>query len=464
MTFMLDDRIAAGRELAQALSKYRKQPHVLVLALPRGGVPVAAEIARELHAPFDLMMVRKLTAPGYDQLAMGAIASGGIRVVNPQVVSALRVDEQAFVQVAEREESKLEQRMRTYRGERGRPAMAGERVILVDDGAATGATMRAAIAAVRAQRPEGVTVAVPVAPFDTLVQLRREADEVVCLASPEPFAAVGSWYRRFPQLTDEEVREFLRERWHDEALRRGAIAYAATPGEATPHGDARRFAVRPAHKADVTLRSRGVALAGTLTTSAAAHGLVVFVHGSGSNRFSSRNRQVAELLNETGLATLLFDILTPAEQRLDERTGELRFDIALLSRRLIGALEWISDQRSTGHLQVGLFGSSTGAAAAFYAAVARPQQVAAIVARGGRPDLALDTLGLVRAPTLLIVGGLDTAVIDLNNAAAAAMSCEHRLEIVAGATHLFEEPGTLDEVARLARVWFERHVKSTVSV
>lgn len=213
MTFMLDDRTAAGRELARVLSKYHNKPHVVVLALPRGGVPVAAEIARELHAPLDVMLVRKLGAPGNEELAMGAIATGGIRLVNAQVVAALRIDERVFEQVAAREQAELERRMKAYRGERPWPAIAGATVILVDDGIAIGATMRAAIAAVRAQRPERVVVAVPVAPFKLVVQLRREADEVVCLASPEPFTAVATYYRSFPQLTDRQVCDILRERW-----------------------------------------------------------------------------------------------------------------------------------------------------------------------------------------------------------------------------------------------------------
>lgn len=462
MSFMLEDRVTAGRALADALSRYRKEPDVVVLALPRSGVPVAVEIARELHAPLDLMMVRKLVAPGHPSLTMGAIAAGGIRVVNPQVVSALRIEEREFVAVAEREQVQLERLMKAYRGEHRWPDLAAARVILVDDGSATGAKMRAAIAAVRAQRPQQVIVAVPIAPFDTLVQLRREADDVVCLASPEPFGAVYSWYRSFPEVPDAQVCELLHARWQDEALRAGAIAEAGTPAARTLAGDARRSAIRPAHAADVTIRSRGVALAGTLALPAAARGLITLAHGRDSNR--SGNRKLAADLNEAGFATLLFDMLTPGEQRLDQGRDEARFDVRLLSRRLIGALEWIGDQRSTGHLQVGLLGESTGAAAAFHAAVARPQQVAAIVARGGRPDLAMDTLGLVRVPTLLIVGALDAAAIDFNTAAADAMACEHRLEIVAGATNCFDEPGALDQVARLARTWFEQHVKSAVAL
>ena len=213
------------------------------------------------------------------------------------------------------------------------------------------------------------------------------------------------------------------------------------------------------HEEEVTIRAGSVALEGTLRLPGPAHGLVVFAHGSGSSRFSTRNRYVAEYLNEVGLATLLFDLLTAREQEVDDRTGELRFDIGLLGGRLTGVLDWVGTQPVIRGLPVGLFGASTGAAAALNAAAARPQPVAAVVSRGGRPDLAQASLALVRAPTLLIVGGLDDVVIGLNQQAAAQLRCEHRLEIVPGASHLFEESGKLESVARLARSWFERYLR-----
>ncbi|MGZ5125176.1 MAG: dienelactone hydrolase family protein [Burkholderiales bacterium] len=200
------------------------------------------------------------------------------------------------------------------------------------------------------------------------------------------------------------------------------------------------------------------ALDGTLSEPAGATGLVVFVHGSGSSRFSVRNRYVADYLNHARLATLLFDLLTNREREIDEATTELRFDIPLLTRRLIGALEWLGSQADTSHLSIGLFGASTGAAAALNVAVALPKRAAAVVPRGGRADLAMDVLARVRAPTLLIVGSLDEVVIDLNKRAAARLACEHRLEIVRGASHLFEEAGKLEAAARLARDWFVRHL------
>jgi dienelactone hydrolase len=199
-------------------------------------------------------------------------------------------------------------------------------------------------------------------------------------------------------------------------------------------------------------------LEGNLTLPEGARGIVLFAHGSGSSRFSPRNCYVAQQLNREKLATLLVDLLSPEEEAVDLRTARLRFNIGLLAERLVGVTDWLVRQPDTRPLRIGYFGASTGAAAALVAAAERPQIVRAIVSRGGRPDLAGPALARVEAPTLLIVGGGDTPVIELNRAALAQLRCEKRLVIVPGATHLFEEPGALDEVARLARQWSERHL------
>ena len=199
----------------------------------------------------------------------------------------------------------------------------------------------------------------------------------------------------------------------------------------------------------------GVTLTGDLVTPVAARGMVIFAHGSGSSRTSTRNRRVAGVLHGGGFATLLFDLLTTNEELVDAVTGHLRFDIDLLAQRLVETIDWVSGQ-SSGSLPLGLFGASTGAAAALSAAVARADRVSAVVSRGGRPDLALEALPHVKAPTLLIVGGSDVEVIPLNRAALDRMVCQRDMVLVNRATHLFEEPGALDEVARLARGWFDR--------
>ena len=193
-----------------------------------------------------------------------------------------------------------------------------------------------------------------------------------------------------------------------------------------------------------------------------AHGLVVFAHGSGSSRHSPRNQYVARALERRGLATLLIDLLTPLEEAVDERTAQHRFDIPMLARRLVAIVDWLRQQSVTTHLPIGLFGASTGGGAALIAAADRPHEVAAVVSRGGRPDLAGWALPKVTAPTLLIVGGRDMPVIQMNRDAMRQMNAEVMLEIVPGATHLFEEPGTLDQVARLAADWFVRYLRSAV--
>ena len=208
----------------------------------------------------------------------------------------------------------------------------------------------------------------------------------------------------------------------------------------------------------IPVDSGRMTLHGDLALPDGAAGIVAFAHGSGSSRGSPRNRRVAQTLNDGGLATLLFDLLTEDEEVIDTRTRRLRFDIPLLGRRLVAATDWLSSLSETKDLRVGYFGASTGAAAALIAAAERPARVAAVVSRGGRPDLAAEILPRVHAPTLLIVGGLDHAVIGMNQQALARLRCEKRLEIVPGATHLFEEAGTLDAVAKLALDWFQRHL------
>jgi dienelactone hydrolase len=211
----------------------------------------------------------------------------------------------------------------------------------------------------------------------------------------------------------------------------------------------------------VSIPTGGIALEGTLGVPASPTGIVLFAHGSGSSRFSPRNRFVARVFRDVGLGTLLLDLLSPNEEAVDEVTRHHRFDIPMLADRLVVTIDWLKDQRDTANLPIGMFGASTGGGAALVAAAERPAAVSAVVSRGGRPDLAKDSLPLVEAPTLLIVGGRDDFVISLNEQARDQMHADVRLEIVPGATHLFEEPGALEQVATLAREWFLSHLSQT---
>jgi putative phosphoribosyl transferase len=208
---------------------------------------------------------------------------------------------------------------------------------------------------------------------------------------------------------------------------------------------------------DVTIPIRGASLHGMLALPLDATGVIVFAHGSGSSRFSPRNHEVAAALQQAGFGALLFDLLTESEEAVDRRTRQHRFDIPLLGERLVAATDWLSDQAATRKLNIGYFGASTGAAAAIIAAADRPE-VRAVVSRGGRPDLASDALGRARSPTLLIVGELDTAVIEMNTNAKAKLGGSSELVIIPGATHLFEESGTMEQVTRHAEGWFQRHL------
>ncbi|MGW1099172.1 phosphoribosyltransferase family protein [Streptomyces sp. NPDC002455] len=418
---LFTDRTDAGRQLAEALRHLERRDPV-VLGLPRGGVPVAYEVARALGAPLDVIVVRKLGVPYHPELGFGAIGEGGARVISDEIVRHAGVREKDLEAVERAEEAELLRRAQTYREGRPRLPLKGRTVVVVDDGVATGATARAACQVVRAQGASHVVLAVPVASPDVAARLREDVDEVVCLSTPHLFSAVGEWYRDFSQTSDEEVVSLLAR---------------ASTGTATAE--------------EVEVDAGGVPLAGDLVLPGDAGAVVVFAHGSGSSRLSPRNRAVAGVLNRAGLGTLLFDLLTPGEEVYRANV----FDIGLLAGRLADTTSWL---RRRVPLPVGSFGASTGAAAALRAAAATDSGVGAVVSRGGRPDLAGADLSGVRAPTLLIVGGADTTVIDLNRQAQAALHCENRLEIVPGATHLFEEPGALDRVAELARDWFTTHL------
>ncbi|MFH9250047.1 phosphoribosyltransferase family protein [Streptomyces lydicus] len=431
---LFTDRTDAGQRLAEALRHLEGEDPV-VLGLPRGGVPVAYQVARALGAPLDVIVVRKLGVPYQRELGFGAIGEGGVRVISDDIVRRGRLEQADLASVEQAEAAELTRQAHRFRDGRPRLDLAGRTAIVVDDGIATGATAAAACEVVRAQGAARVVLAVPVAPPDAAQRLRDAADEFVCLSTPFGFSAVGEWYQDFSQTPDDEVVSLL--------------ARAADGTDADTDTDAGAADADVAE--EVAIDACGVRLTGDLNLPAGAKAIVMFAHGSGSSRHSPRNRHVAEALNRAGLGTLLFDLLTPAE----EANRANVFAIETLADRLTDATEWL---RGRAAVPIGYFGASTGAAAALRAASSPDADIGAVVSRGGRPDLAGPLLAGVRAPTLLIVGGNDPQVLDLNRAAEAALRCESHLEVVPGATHLFEEPGALDQVAELARDWFLGHL------
>jgi putative phosphoribosyl transferase len=419
------DRRDAGRRLAALLGDLRDEYPVIV-GIPRGGMPVAAEVARALGAPLDIIVVRKVGAPQNPEYGIGALAEDGVRVVDADAVRALGLGAGELDAIVERARGELSERQRRYRAGRAPLSVHGRTAVLIDDGLATGRSAQAAARSLRERGARRVILAVPVAAPASAQEMRRFVDDLVCIEAPSEMWAIGLWYDDFSPTSDEEVAAILGER----------------AGEMSP---------------EVTIEAApGVSLEGylELPVERDARGVIAFAHGSGSSAASPRNRSVANTLREAAFATLLFDLLSPEE----ERDRENVFDVELLARRLLAATRWLRRQPDTARLALGYFGASTGSAAALLAAAKLGTGVRAVVSRGGRPDLAEARLGEVLAPVLLIVGEADTQVLELNQRAQVRLRCESELDVVARATHLFEEPGALQEVARLATRWFELHL------
>lgn len=424
------NRREGGRILGGELGRYR-EVHPMVLGLTGGGVPVALEVARALGADLDVLVARKLGAPSHPEYGIGAIAEGGAVYVRRESLPEVGLDEEGVATIAEREAVELARRVRVYRGPFAMPDLSGRTVIVVDDGVATGATAHAAARSARLRGAGRVILAAPVIAADSVPELTRDFDDVVAVELPRPLRAVGNWYEDFGQVSDEEVLACLSEGSH-------------------PEGATVRIPI-----SDPAPRPGAGFLEADLAIPPGAKGLVLFVHGSGSTRHSPRNLLVAGTLQRSGFATLLFDLLTPEEAVEDEATARFRFDVPLLTSRVLAATRWAAKEPRTRHMGIGYFGASTGAAAALEAAAENPARVAAVVSRGGRPDLVpAGTLVRVHVPVLLLVGSRDEEVLGHNRSVLRHLP-EAQLVVVGGATHLFEEAGALEEVARLAAGWFK---------
>jgi erythromycin esterase-like protein/predicted phosphoribosyltransferase/dienelactone hydrolase len=418
-----ESREQAGKILAEKLLKYIGHEPI-VLALPRGGVPVAYEISTQLRAPLDVILTRKIGAPGYEEFAIGAVAEDEKPLLNEEWIKKNHLDRAKIDQNINKQIDEIKRQARTYHAKRPPLSLIDKTVIVVDDGLATGATMIAALTWLRTCKVRRLIVAVPVSSKEAGQKIAKMADEYICLLTPEEFWSVGSWYREFQQVSDEEVLLCLEQRNQN-------------------HKNVEE---------QVIISEGHVKLDGMLVTPPKCKGLIIFAQGCGGAYNSPRNQFVATALNNSGFGTLLFNLLSEEESKNCENI----FDIGLLTKRLLVATKWLC--KHSPHLPIGYYGVSTGVAAALSAAATRPD-VFAVVSRGGRPDLAMDILAKVQASVLLLVGANDEPVIPLNEMAKVNLQHSQML-LVRGASHLFEEEGALEEVVEFATDWFIRHVKN----
>ncbi|WP_046469596.1 phosphoribosyltransferase family protein [Allosalinactinospora lopnorensis] len=423
------DRSEAGRRLAERVRAYAVTDPI-VLALPRGGVPVGAELARHLRIPLDVLLVRKIGMPGHQETGVGAITEDGHACFDDRALARIRMPREMLSSTVEAERAELARRLEVYRGSRAAPRLTGRDVIVVDDGVATGGTARAALQMVRRQRPARLVLAVPVGSQQAVEILRPEVEDLVVLTVPENFRAVGEWYRDFAQLSDGDVTAILAE------LR-------------TPADEA-------GSERAVRIRAGDVYLEGELATPAEVRAGVVFALSHG--RHDPRQRAVAANLRRSGYATLLFDLLTHDEWRRESDEDANGVDTAVLDERLQAAVRWLRRATDLASAPVGLFGSGAAAPAALMTAAARPEDIAALVVHGGRIDIAEESLPKVRAPVLVLVEGTDSFVRELAEWVLGRLSAPYDMRVMPGAEQLLARSEVWHEVGTAAADWFERYL------
>ena len=441
------DRAEAGRAVATALGALggvTRRRDLIVLGLPRGGMAVARTVADALGAPLEALVARKLGVPGMSEVAFGAIAEGRRRAVADSVWWYLGLPRRVVAPIVDRERTELRRRARLYRAGAPLPTLRGRTVVLVDDGLASGTTLRAAALAVRRHRPGRVIAAVPVASAMHCDDVRATVDELVTTATPEPFGMVSAWYDDFAPVSDAQVLRLL------------GRSSAAHPEMLDARPD-----TTEEHEITIPVGQGGTAEPGRLTgdlglPNGRPAGLVILAHGGGSSRNSYRNRYLAGRLRQGGWATMRVDLLLEHEQAEDDVTGDARFDIGRIAGRLRRATEWAARTRAPGAERLVLFGASTGAAAALVVAAARPDLVSGVASRGGRVDLAGPSLPAVRAPVLMIVGGADTDTLQRSRVSAPRLGGRTRLDVIRGAGHTFEEPGAVGAVGEHVVRWLGR--------
>lgn len=442
------DRTDAGRRLAQALAPFEdKNP--LVVALPRGGVPVGYEVARSLGAPLDVLVTRRLLAPGDENVNIGAIGPGGVRYLDTAKIRDLGITDGQLEDLAADASAEVEARSRRFRGTSRPLSVRGRIVILVDDGIMDDASARLAARILRSLGPKRLILATPVAPPRTLEVLRDEVDGLVFLVSPEDVGSLDTWYREYPEISDGDVETYLHEAHKD-------LERIAEKGRRPPEV---RVEPPPAMaQRAVKIEVGDKTLNGLLAIPEDAKGVVLFGHSSGSNRYTPRNQQLAEQLREAGLATLLVDLLTPEEAAEDVRTQRYRSDIGTLARRVIGAIDWLAEQANTKVLPVAAYGTGTSAALGVVAARQRPERVQALIGRSGRMDLVQSALDEIEVPMLLIVGEEDTETLEINREALQALAGPAELMLVPETGPIFEAPEVIEMMAEGIAGWCHQHL------
>ena len=456
------DRADAGRVLARSLRRYREVPDVIVLGLARGGVPVAREVADDLHAPIGVVVARKVGVPGIEEVALGAIGEGSHRVIADSVAWYLGVPSRIVDRLAAREHAELERSVRMYRAGRASLGLHGRTVIVVDDGLATGATLRAAIRSVRDKLPARIVAAVPVASRASAEEVRAEVDELIAVVTPPRFNTVSTAYENYSPVTEDDVLTLLGQAGRrispvvrDIRDRMGVVLTRTTSRSA----DLERTIGIPAFDATV-VGDLGVprlaSPSGRAGRTDQVRGLVILANGGESSRTSYIDRYLAGRLRLSGYATLRLDLLTRDERRMHTASGSPRLGVERIATRLACACEWVEREGVPGAHRTILLGASTAAAAALVTAARRPGRVFAVAARGGRVDLASDALSQVRTPVLLIVGADDPDSLRTNGDAVEHLQRGAILIRIPRAGQSFEEPGTVGVVAEHTVSWLDR--------
>ncbi len=408
-----ENRIEAAELLVPLLQDLKDQ-NPLILAVPRGAIPMGRILATALNGELNILLVRKIRHPFHPELAIGAVTEfGDVIVTPPESLSSDEIERAALQEI-----QALEKKRARYTGQHKMVDVQGRTVVLVDDGVATGSTLAAGIRSLKSQGAHRIIVAVPVSSESAVSRLQAEGAEVRAYYVPQFFGAVSYFYKDFPQISDSEVGEFFRVQSVQVEIANGKEKYKAVLGKAL-----------------------------------SPKGFVLFVSGSSGGRLNPRNQYLADFLNRQGISTMLVDLLSEEESKDKSNT----FDIQLLADRVLKFTEWIERSPEFRHLPLGYIGANTGAGAALRAVVVAGARVSAVVSRGGRPDLAGDILAKVQTPTLLLVGGKDHLVVDLNESAFRKLKAEKRMEVIPRASHLFEEPGTLQQVAELTADWFQKY-------